>query len=175
MVIEGAKIALNIAPGLDRKFAFNDWKTFDKNLYIQAIEEARDKEQRNREICFFGSDVDPKAVKLAKRHAERAGVADKVRFSVCNVKDFSTEYKSGTIVTNPPYGERVYDIKQAEECYKYLGNFIKQNPEWSAFVITSAKGFVRHFGKKPDREKKFFNSNKECRFYYYYPQKGEHL
>lgn len=173
MVIEGAKIALNIAPGIDRKFAFNDWKTFDKRLYDQAIEEAKDKEQRDRDIAFFGSDIDPKAVKLAKRHAERAGIADKVRFSVCDVKDFKTEYSFGTIVTNPPYGERVYDIEQANSCYESLGKFIKENPEWSAFVITSAKGFVRHFGKKPDREKKIFNSNKECRFYYYYAKKGE--
>ena len=173
MVIEGAKIALNIAPNLQRKFAFNDWKNFDKRLYDQAVQEAKDNECRDREIAFFGSDIDPKAIKLAKHHAERAGIADKVNFSVCDVKNFRSEYDFGTIVTNPPYGERVYDIEQANSCYESLGRFIKENPKWSAFVITSAKGFVRHFGKKPDREKKIFNSNKECRFYYYYGEKGE--
>lgn len=173
MVIEGAKIALNIAPGLDRKFAFNDWKNFDKNLYNQAIEEAKDKEQRDRQIDFVGSDIDPKAIKLAKRHAERAGIADKVRFEVCDVGKLKLTSPVGTIVSNPPYGERVYDKEEAEECYKNLGKLIKQNPSWSTFIITAAKNFPKHFGKKPDREKKIFNSNKECRYYYYYGQKGD--
>ncbi len=173
LVIEGAKIALNIAPGLDRKFAFNEWKGFDKKLYDLAIEEAKDKEERSRQIDFVGSDIDPKAIKLAKRHAERAGIADKVRFEVCDVGRLKLDAPQGTIVSNPPYGERVYDKEQAEECYKNLGKALKQSPGWSAFVITSAKNFPKHFGKKPDREKKIFNSNKECRYYYYYGQKGD--
>jgi putative N6-adenine-specific DNA methylase len=173
MVIEGAKIALNIAPNLQRKFAFNDWKNFDQRVYEQAVIEAKDKEQRDRKIEFFGSDVDPKAIKLAKRHAQNAGLADKVKFSVADVKDFSSEFKYGTIVTNPPYGERVYDIEQANECYKNFGLAMQKLPDWSVFVITSAKSFCRYFGKKPDRERKLFNSNKECRYYYYYGKKGE--
>ena len=124
-LIEGARIALNIAPGIDRKFAFNDWKNFDQKLYDQAIEEARDKEQRDREIAFFGSDIDKRAVKLARHHAFRAGVLDKINFSVKDVADFTTEYSQGTIVTNPPYGERVYDIEEANACYKDLGKVLK--------------------------------------------------
>lgn len=170
-LIEGARIALNIAPGIDRKFAFNDWKNFDQKLYDQAVSEAKDKEQRDREIAFFGSDIDKRAVKLARHHAFRAGVLDKINFSVKDVADFSTEYSQGTIVTNPPYGERVYDIEEANACYKDLGKVLKGLPGWSAFIITSADTFVRNFGKKPDREKKLFNSNKECRYYYYYGKK----
>lgn len=171
MVIEGALIALNIAPGLFRRFAFNEWKNFDQSHYENAVNEAKDKECRDREIDFVGSDVDAKAIKLAKRHAQRAGIEDKVKFFVRDVKDFTSDKDFGTIVCNPPYGERVYDIKQAEECYKNLGFAIKKLKGWSVFAITSAKSFPRYFGKKPDREKKLFNSNKECRYYYYYGQK----
>lgn len=171
MVIEGAKIALNIAPGIERKFAFDEWDNFDSSLHKLAVEEAKDNEKRNREIDFRGFDIDPKAIKLAKHHAERAGIADKVRFEVRDVKDFVSESSKGTIVTNPPYGERVYDIQQAEECYKNFGLALKKLPYWSAFVITSAKSFPRYFGQKPDREKKIFNSNRECRYYYYYGKK----
>ena len=171
MVIEGALIALNVAPGLMRKFDFQDWQYFDQTLYAQAVSEAKSKECRDREINFVGSDVDVKAIKLAKRHAERAGIADKVNFVVRDVADLQMQFEYGSIVTNPPYGERVYDIKQAEECYKNLGLALKNQRGWSVFAITSAKSFPRYFGRKPDREKKIFNSNKECRFYYYYDQK----
>ena len=82
LAIEGAKIALDIAGGIDRKFAFNDWKNFDKKIFDRVFEEAKDRENRSKKIDFFASDIDPKAVKLAKHHAERAGLKDKIRFEV---------------------------------------------------------------------------------------------
>lgn len=172
IAIETARIALNIAGGVGRKFAFNDWKNFDQKIFDRVFSEAKDGEKRERKLNLFASDIDPKAIKLAKRHAERAGVADKIKFSVSDVKNFKCDLSGGTIVSNPPYGERVYDKKEAEECYKSLGNVYRQLDNWSCFVITSAQNFERHFGKKCDRERKLYNSNKECRFYYYY-KKGD--
>ena len=171
LAIEGARIALDIAGGIGRRFAFNDWANFDGNFYDLAFSEAKDKEKRNIKLDFFASDIDPKAIKLAKRHAERAGVLDKIKFEVKDVKNFKCDLPFGTIVTNPPYGERVYDKEEATACYNSLGKAFKGLDNWSLFVITSAKNFEREFGKKADRERKLFNSNKECRFYYYYGNK----
>lgn len=171
IAIEAARIAMNIAGGMGRKFAFNYWENFDKKYFDLAFEEAKDKENRNIKLDFFASDIDPKAVKLAKRHAERAGVLDKIRFSVSDVKNFKCDLVGGTIVTNPPYGERVYDREEAEECYKSLGKVYKGLDNWSLFVITSAKNFEKKFGKKADRERKLYNSNKECKYYYYYKER----
>jgi putative N6-adenine-specific DNA methylase len=168
IVIEATKIALNIAGNAGRRFAFNDWKNFDKKMFDSALTEAKDKENRNFKPEIFGSDIDPKAVKLAKRHAERAGLDKYIKFETCDVKNFKSDLKNGTIVTNPPYGERVYDIKEAEQCYKSLGRAVNALEGWSTFVITSAKNFEKHFGKKADRERKLYNSNRECKFYYYY-------
>ncbi len=171
IAIEATKIALNIAGGIGRRFAFNDWQNFDKRIFDEVITEARDKENRSLKPEIYGSDIDGKAIKLARRHAERAGLDKYIRFEVKDVKYFSSELKNGTIVTNPPYGERVYDIKEAEACYKSLGNALSKLDGWSTFVITSAKNFEKHFGKKADRERKLYNSNKECRFFYYYGKK----
>ncbi len=171
IAIEAARIALNIASGIGRRFAFCDWKNFSSTYYDQAFSEAKDKEIRNIKLDILASDIDPKAVKIATYHAKKAGVSDKIRFEVKDVKNFSTDLKYGTIVTNPPYGERVYDIKEAEQCYKSLRLAYDKLDNWSAFVITSAKNFERLFGKKADRDRKLYNSNKECRFYYYYANK----
>lgn len=172
LVIEGAKIALNIAPNKDRKFAFNFWRFFDKKAFSLALNEAVDKEKKDRKIDFSGSDVDFKAIKLAKHHAIKAGVADYVDFSVKNVKDVKINKRFGTIVSNPPYGERVFDKEQADMCYSELGRLKTENPDWSFFVITSAKNFEKKFGYKAERTRKLYNSNKECRFYYYYGNKN---
>lgn len=168
IAIEGAKIALNIAPNILRKFAFNKWTNFDEKFYNEAYEEAKDKEELSREIEFYGSDIDKKAINLAIHHAERAGVKDKIKFSVSAVKNVDLPLSGGTIVTNPPYGERVFDKREAEDCYKDLRNFYDKLDNWSLFLITSANNFPKIFGKKPDRERKMYNSNKECRYYFYY-------
>ena len=173
IAIEAARIAMNIAGGAGRRFAFEEWKNFDKRLLALAREEASDKENRGVRLDIAASDIDPKAIKLASRHAERAGVADKIRFYVADVGQFSPYSELGTVVTNPPYGERVYDRDEAEKCYNKLGKAMRAHDGWSFFVITAAKNFQKVFGKKCDREKKIFNSNKECRFYYYYGKKRE--
>lgn len=173
IAIEAARIALNVAGGVNRRFAFNNWENFNQKYYDLAFTEAKDKEERNRKVEIFASDVDPKAIKLAKRHAERAGVGSHIHFEVKDVKNFKCDLPFGTIVTNPPYGERVYDIKEAETCYKSLRSAYDELDRWSLFVITPVKNFQKVFGKKCDRERKLYNSNIECKYHYYYAKKGD--
>ena len=170
-LIEAGMIALDIAPGLNRKFDFNDWKTFDKKLYDKAIEESKDKIKTDRKIEIFGSDIDKKAVELTKEHLRHVKLDGLIKVSRTGIKDFSSELKNGTIVTNPPYGERVYGKDDAKLCYKQFGDSFSKLNGWSAFVITSANGFEKDFGKKADRQKRIFNSNKECKYYFYYGKK----
>ena len=69
----------------------------------------------------------------------------------------------------------MYDKREAEECYKSLRKSFDKLDNWSMFIITSAKNFEKQFGKRADRERKLYNSNKECKFYYYYNNQGEKL
>ena len=171
IAIECAKIALNIAGGIGRTFDFNKWTGFDKKIFDEAYTQALDNEKRDREVEIFASDIDKKAIELAEHHAERAGLKGKIKFSRRDVKNLSNTLSNGTIVTNPPYGERVYDKMEAEECYKGLRKAYDNLDNWSLFLITSHNKFEKIFGKKCDRERKLYNSNKECRYYYYYKDK----
>ena len=171
ILIEGAYIGLNIAPNKNRSFAFNRWDFFDDKYYKTALEEAVDNEKRDRKIEIFGSDIDDKAVKLSLHHIEKAGLKGLINVRKSDVKNFYTDLKNGTIVSNPPYGERVFDKREAEECYKNLGEVFKRLNNWSAYIITSANNFEKCFGKKADRQRKLYNSNKECKLYYYYKNK----
>lgn len=171
IAIESAMIAKNIAPGINRKFAFENWLGFDGKYLTLAREEALDCEYRGNIAPIIASDISSQAIKLSKRHAVRVGVEKYIDFEVKDSADFKPKTLTGTIVTNPPYGERVYDRAAAIECYKGLGEALKNYPEWSIFLITAEKTFQKYFGRKCDREKKIFNSNKECRYYYYYGKK----
>lgn len=171
--IEATKIALNIAGSKGRKFAFENWTNFDKKYLKLALDEAQDNEKLDRKIEIYGSDIDKKAIELSKRHLDRAGLSGRVKFSVCDAKNIKPVLKDAVIVTNPPYGVRVYDKKEAEECYKSLGSFVRQSQGCSAFVITPHKGFEKNFGKKADRIRKLYNSNVECNYYFYYGKKEQ--
>lgn len=171
IAIEGAMIALDVAPNKNRQFAFESWRFVNKKDKKLALEEAIAKEKLDRKIEIFASDVDKKAIELSKYHLEKCGLKGRVDFKVKDVKDLRLPSDFGTIVTNPPYGERVYDKTQAEECVKGFANAVKLNDGWSKFIITSAKNFEKIYGRKADRERKLYNSEKECRFYYYYAKK----
>ena len=170
-LIESAFIAQNIAPNIGRKFAFNEWRNLDSRFYKMATEQAKDNEDRSVKPDIRGFDADKKAVELALYHAKRAGVDGVVKAAVSPVKYFTTWAERGTVVTNPPYGERVYGKSDAERCYTELGAALKNSPFWSCFVITPHKGFEKYFGKKCDRIKKLYNAEKECGYYFYYPEK----
>ncbi len=168
IAVEAALIAADIAPGMSRSFAFCDWKNFGKRHLKTARQAAADKIKRDRDLRIFASDIDSKAIKLAVRHAKNAGVSEYIDFAVKDVADFASGLTGGTIVTNPPYGERVYGREDAENCYKSLGKVFGKLNGWSLFAITGAPFFEKYFGKKADRNRKIYNSEKECRLYYYY-------
>ena len=171
IAIEAALIALNIAAGLKRKFDFNFWSGFDGKIYERVIEEAKSRERREENIKIYASDIDKRAIELARRHAENAGVADIIKFSVKDVKNLKIEEPTGTVVCNPPYGERVIGKADARECYTSLNKAMPAG--WSVFAITSDNAFEKFYGVKADRKRKLYNSEKECYFYYYYGKKGE--
>ena len=171
IAIEALKIALNIAGAKGRKFAFSEWKNFDPFFYRLASEEATDNEKLERKPEIFGTDIDRKAINLSVRHLERAGLKGRIKFDVKDIRDLKTTLSFGTIVTNPPYGERVYDKTEAEECYKELGRLVRESDGWSAFVITPHKNFQKSFGMRADKTRKLYNSNVECNYYFYYGKK----
>ena len=168
ILTEGARMALGIAPGRDRDFDFCHWKNFDQNAYRTAKQKALDCQRLNQKIEFWGSDIDPQAIKLCKRHAVRAGLANKIKIETKAVADFLPTQEGGTVVTNPPYGERLLDKTEARKALSELGKNYKKFRDWSAFVITSDEEFERFFGKKADKKRKLYNAKKQCNLYQYF-------
>ena len=167
--IEAALIALNRAPGLNRRFTAMDWRVWDRKLWQQAKEEARAREFHGS-YSILGTDIDPKAVAIARQNAERAGVQDIVRFETADAKRFDRKTSRGVIVTNPPYGERLMEKAEAEELYRAFGAALKASENWSLYLLSSHTEFERCFGKQADKKRKLYNGMIKCDLYMYLNQ-----
>lgn len=170
IVIEAARQALGVAAGKNRSFDYQKWDFFDEKAYSLAMQEALDNEKTDKKLHFYASDINPKAIALATRHAVRAGVRDKIHIQQMAVKDFRCSLKNGCIVTNPPYGERLLTPQETEKVYRELGQTWTGLNNWSLFAITSANGFEKAIGKKSDKNRKLYNSGIECKLYEYFRQ-----
>ena len=152
--IEAALIGTNLAPGLNREFAAEKWPAIPKTLWIKAREEARELADYKQPLHIIGSDMDGEVLSLARYHARQAGVEEKVFFQKLPVAGARSKRKYGYIICNPPYGERLGDIKQAEELYREMGKVFKALDTWSFYILAAHPNFERLFGSKARQKKK---------------------
>jgi len=165
--IEAALIAKNRAPGLDRNFSAQRWKNMDSKLWLDAADEAMDREFHGV-YDIWGGDIDPAAVELARHNAELAGVGDCVRFETADAGKFHRDSEYGQLVTNPPYGERLLEKKEAEELYRVFGRALRDlPPKWRVIVLSSHTEFERAFGRPADKKRKLYNGMLKCDAFLY--------
>jgi len=167
IAIEAALIAKNRAPGLNRSFAAQNWACLDKKLWMNACEEAIDKEFHGK-YEIWGGDIDPAAIDIARHNAELAEVDDTVRFEVDDATHFHWGGMYGRIVTNPPYGERLLERQEAEELYRAFGRAVDKFPDtWRVYVLSSHTEFERCFGRTADKKRKLYNGMLKCDLFMY--------
>ena len=165
--IEAALIAKNRAPGLNRSFTAMDWPVFDRLVWARERDAARAREFRG-DYRIFGSDIDPRALDIARENARRAGVDDVVHFELADAMEFSRKTERGIIVTNPPYGERIMEKKEAERLYAGFGRAWSQTENWRLYLLSSHTEFERTFGKKADKKRKLYNGMIKCDLFMYF-------
>lgn len=163
--IEAAMIANHIAPSLNRMFAAEQWRFIDPDLFRQAREEARDA-QKHDKLCILGSDIDPHCIDLCKKHAKKAGVM--LDWKVRPLKELETEWHSGVLICNPPYGERLSDAKEVKKLYRDMHTVFERIPDWQINVITSNREFESIYGQPADKRRKLSNGGMVCTLYQYF-------
>ena len=165
--IEAALIAKNRAPGLNRSFAAQRWGWLASKLWMDAADEAMDHEFHGA-YDIWGGDIDPAAVELSRHNARLAGVEDTVRFEAADAARFRREEPGGRVVTNPPYGERLLEKKEAEELYRAFGRAARGLPPgWEVDVLSSHTEFERAFGRPADKKRKLYNGMIKCDLFFY--------
>jgi putative N6-adenine-specific DNA methylase len=168
ILIEAAMKALNIAPGLKRYFACERWKCVPKSAFAEERELAKSKIRSDVSFRAEGYDIDEIALETAKHNAELAGVAKYITFEKRDIKNFKLKDGFQTIITNPPYGERLLDLKSAEELYGIMGEKFKRQQGKSYTIISPDDDFEKIFGRRADKRRKMYNGTLKCQVYMYF-------
>lgn len=168
LLIEGAMMAHNVAPGLKRKFTAEQWNNIDKEVWSEERTRAQDLINWDTNFMAYGSDINSETIEIAKQNAKRAGVLSKIEFYQADLKDFEPKTDRGTLLCNPPYGERMLDIQNAEDIYNLMGEKFEKKRGWSYSVISPSENFEKCFGRKADKRRKLYNGMIKCQLYMYF-------
>ena len=169
--IEAALIGKNIAPGLYRSFAFEDWTWVEKDQVQKAKAEARAQIKKDIQLDISGSDLDSRMIEIAKNNAEEAGVADSILFKQMRLQDLHTDKINGVIISNPPYGERLLDDSAVTKLYQEMGETFAPLQTWSKFILTSDEAFESKYGSSADKKRKLYNGTLKVDLYQYFGQR----
>ncbi len=172
IAIEAAMLATGQAPGLDRHFAGESFPQIPLSVWKTERERAMSEIRFDSKFEVWASDIDPAVLEVAKENAERAGVDDRIQFFLKDATAITKPDRRGTIICNPPYGERLMTVREAEELYRKMGKTFSRFDPWQIYVLTSAENFERLYGRRADKIRKLYNGMIPCRLYQYFKPKG---
>lgn len=165
ILIEAALMAKHIPPNIFRdSFAFEKWKDFDKDLWRQTITDAKSAEIKATGFTITGIDRSVQTLNIAKQNIINAGVGDLVEMHQIPFGIYTPHPGPGTVIINPPYGERLVE-DNIQELYKNIGDYLKKKYEgYQAWVLTSNREAAKCIGLHASRKIQLYNGALECRF-----------
>ena len=170
--IEAALIGRNIAPGLSRNFASEEWPVIGEDVWKEERKKAFEAIDNDSELKIYASDIDSKVLETARNNAEEAGVSDDIVFNRIDIRSLRLEEGNEIIITNPPYGERIGDKGDMEKIYRALRGMLKEDETRSCFMITADKtAEMKVGGRKADRKRKLYNGRIETCYYQFHGKK----
>ena len=168
IAIEAAMQMANIAPGLRRSFVAETFVQIPKSVWLAAREEANDSIKNDCAFEAYASDIDPECVEITKANCTRAGVSNWVKAFNRNALEIKTGGRRGTVVCNPPYGERLFSMEETEALYRSMGKHFATLDAWQIYILTSHEGFEKLYGRRADKVRKLYNGMLPCYLYQYF-------
>ncbi len=166
--IEAAMIVSGRAPGLGRTFAGEHFANLPAHLWADARAEAEARIKRDCQFEVYASDIDEDILDITYENALRAGVEEYIKIFAADARKIKREDRRGTVVCNPPYGERMGEREEIERLYQQLGGAFKALYPWQIYVLTSSDRFDRLYGQRADKIKKLYNGMLPCYLYQYF-------
>ncbi len=169
IVIEAALMMIDCAPGIGRRFICEEFDILsDKKIIKEEKECAYSAIKYNSDFEAYGSDIDESVLEIAKENAERAGVDDRIKFFKADAREIEKLDRRGTIVCNPPYGERLMTPREVEQLYRDMGKAFSKLSPWQIYILTSAENFQNLYGRRADKVRKLYNGMIPCSLYQYF-------
>ena len=165
-LLEAAMMALNIAPGLKRNFGFEKLKNFESDTWKKIKNDALKKVKPATFQKLYGSDLDLRAVRVAKQNLQEAGLLEAVQLAHVDVLEASPPAESGVLVANPPYGVRIGEDADLAAFYPKLGEALKRKfAGWNTYFLTNDLRMPKLMRLSPSKKTPLFNGPLECRLF----------
>ena len=166
--IEAALIMTNTAPGLRRNFISEKFNEVSENLWKEARNEAKAMQNLSTKFESYASDIDSDCVEITYGNITRAGMGMFVKPFAKDALTIKTEGRRGTIVCNPPYGERISTTEHAEKLYRKMGRHFETLDLWQIYILSSHEEFPLLYGRRPDKTRKLYNGMIKCGYFQYF-------
>jgi putative N6-adenine-specific DNA methylase len=167
-LLEAALMALDIAPGLGRHFAFEKFKNFDGRRWRELLQRIQARQRPKTPLAIYGSDLSGDVLKAARTNLAVAGLERAVSLKQANVLEISAPANEGIIVTNPPYGVRLGEQRELAEFYPKLGDALKKNfSGWHAYLLSADMRLPKLIRLAVSKRTPLFNGALECRLFEY--------
>lgn len=172
ILIEAAMIGRNIAPGLRRSFASEQWPVIERSVWQKARRAAEEAIQPTASLQIYGYDIDEDSIWACQTNARNAGVANDIIFEQKDIRDLWIDQQYGVMISNPPYGMRMSEYKEMNEIYISIHKTFRKKMGWSLYVLTADEMFPKYFKRAwPDRKRKLYNGNIQVWYYQYYGER----
>lgn len=166
LVIEAVHIALNIAPGLKRKFAFEKFSNFYQESWDTMKFEAKQAIKANKKIEVYASDLNPAAIIQTEQNLRHAKLREYVQFNTADFLSLTYYNRKGILLTNPPYGVRLNELDQLADLYPKIASHLKKNfAGWSCYFFTADLRMPKLMRLKPSKKTPLFNGALDCRLF----------
>lgn len=167
LLIEAAFKALHIAPGINRRFSAEKWECIPAEIWREERKRAIDNVDRSAKFEGIGFDIDDSAVALTLDNAHKAGIKSRVKIEQADISKFR-QPENSIVICNPPYGERLLEIREAENIYRQMGKTFGKGSGQSSYIISPHEEFESFFGKNARKRRKLYNGMIKCQLYMYF-------
>ncbi|WP_294753147.1 class I SAM-dependent RNA methyltransferase [uncultured Ruminococcus sp.] len=167
LLIEAALKALRIAPGINRRFAAEKWSTLSDKIWREERKRAIDNVDKSAEFHGIGADIDDAAVALTLDNAHKAGIKSRITVEQADISKFVQPMDS-IVICNPPYGERLLELREAEDIYRKMGKVLGKGGSRQSYIISPHEEFEKFFGEEAHKRRKLYNGMIKCQLYMYF-------
>lgn len=167
ILIEAAFKALKIAPGINRRFAAEKWSCIPSEIWREERSRAIDNVDRTASFQAIGADIDDAAVALTLDNTHKAGIKTRLKIEQADITQFR-QPEDSVVICNPPYGERLLELREAEDIYKKMGRVLGKGGSRQSYVISPHEQFEQFFGTDASRRRKLYNGMIKCQLYMYF-------
>ncbi|MCR4889867.1 MAG: class I SAM-dependent RNA methyltransferase [Ruminococcus sp.] len=167
LLIEAAMKALKIPVGINRRFAAEKWNCIPASVWQEERKRAIEGVDRSATFQAIGFDIDDAAVALTLDNAHKAGIKSRIKVEQADINKF-VQPEDSIVICNPPYGERLLELREAEDIYRRMGRVLGKGGSRQSYIISPHEQFEQFFGESAKKRRKLYNGMIKCQLYMYF-------